>query len=412
MAVAFSADDGKETVISDSHLGHAELSDLEERAWDVVVVGAGPAGAIAARQAARAGASVLLVDGASFPRRKVCGGCFSKAALAVLAQAGLESLPERLGGVPLDRFDLRVGNRQAALALRGHLALSRERFDAALAQEAVRSGVCFLPETRVSLDGLNGRFRKLKLEGQDGNAEVQARVVVAAGGLGGTLLQGEKTLALLRARRSRIGAGAVAEEAPEAYRQGTIYMACGNGGYVGLVRIEGGRLLIAAAMDPEFIRAQHGLGKAAHTILSGTGMPQVEGIERLPWQGTAPMTMRRCRVAIERLFVIGDSAGYVEPFTGEGIASALASGIAVTPLVLQAISGWEASHAEEWNRLHHRMFFHRQWRCRMISRLLRRQVLTRTVVSVLSRIPRLASPLVRSMHTPFILEAVKAVREV
>ncbi len=141
-------------------------------------------------------------------------------------------------------------------------------------------------------------------------------------------------------------------------------------------------------------------------------MPQVRGIERFPWQGTAPMTMRRCRVATEQLFVIGDSAGYVEPFTGEGIASALASGIAVTPLVLQAISGWEARHAEAWNRLHHRMFFRRQRRCRRIIRLLRRQVLTRTVVSVLSRIPRLAAPLVRSIYTPLEIETVETVRKV
>ena len=46
---------------------------MEPAAWDVVVIGAGPAGAIAARQIALAGARVLLVERKSFPRRKVCG---------------------------------------------------------------------------------------------------------------------------------------------------------------------------------------------------------------------------------------------------------------------------------------------------------------------------------------------------
>jgi flavin-dependent dehydrogenase len=47
------------------------------RLWDVVVVGAGPAGAMAARELARRGAGVLLVDRAQFPRYKVCGGCLN-----------------------------------------------------------------------------------------------------------------------------------------------------------------------------------------------------------------------------------------------------------------------------------------------------------------------------------------------
>ena len=46
-----------------------------DQLWDVVVVGAGPTGSLAARQLARAGADVLLVDRLSFPRWKVCGCC-------------------------------------------------------------------------------------------------------------------------------------------------------------------------------------------------------------------------------------------------------------------------------------------------------------------------------------------------
>ena len=53
------------------------LADASARTWDAVVVGAGPAGAVAARELARRGTTVLLVDRASFPRNKVCGACLN-----------------------------------------------------------------------------------------------------------------------------------------------------------------------------------------------------------------------------------------------------------------------------------------------------------------------------------------------
>ena len=70
------------------------------RSWDAVVVGAGPAGSVAARELARRGVSVLLVDKATFPRAKVCGCCLNAAALDTLAKIGLADLPRRCGAVP------------------------------------------------------------------------------------------------------------------------------------------------------------------------------------------------------------------------------------------------------------------------------------------------------------------------
>ena len=62
------------------------------RLWDVAVVGAGPAGSLAARELARRGAAVLLIDRARFPRYKVCGGCLNPRAIRQLEKAGLGNL--------------------------------------------------------------------------------------------------------------------------------------------------------------------------------------------------------------------------------------------------------------------------------------------------------------------------------
>ena len=66
--------------------------------WDVIVVGAGPAGSSAARAAAEAGSSVLLLDGARFPRYKTCG--------CGLIGTSLDLLPPAASEVVIDLLDL------------------------------------------------------------------------------------------------------------------------------------------------------------------------------------------------------------------------------------------------------------------------------------------------------------------
>ena len=73
-------------------------SDAAGRRWDVIVVGAGPGGALLAGLLARSGKQVLLVDKGEFPRHKVCGCCLNGTSLAVLERCGLGSLVLKLGG--------------------------------------------------------------------------------------------------------------------------------------------------------------------------------------------------------------------------------------------------------------------------------------------------------------------------
>ena len=81
--------------------------------FDVVVVGAGPAGALAAAGLARAGRRVMLVDRARFPRDKVCGGCLQPSALRALEAGGLGGIAERKGAVPVKEMLLHAGTAKA-----------------------------------------------------------------------------------------------------------------------------------------------------------------------------------------------------------------------------------------------------------------------------------------------------------
>lgn len=376
--------------------GTIAAADAADRAWDAVVVGAGPAGAVASRELSRAGLAVLLVDKANFPRRKVCGCCLNAAALATLDRVGLGNLTRECGAVPLTGVRLAAGGRSAGIALPGGVALSREAFDVALIRAAIAAGVSFLPGTSAKLGAREGEFRCVDLAG----TPTRTRVVVAADGLAGGLTAADANRPVVRPR-SRIGAGTATETAPAFFGRGTIFMAVGRGGYVGLVRLEDGRLDLAAAFDPAFVRNLGGLGPAAADVLRSAGFPPVPGIAELPWRGTPALTRHAARVAGDGWFAVGDAAGYVEPFTGEGMAWAVASGAAVAPVVVRAVgSPARESHARTWAAAHARAVRDRQGVCRAAAWVLRSPTLCRVAVSALSLVPRLAGPVVGRLNRP------------
>ena len=146
---------------------------------DVLVLGAGPAGAAAALAARRAGASVLLVDRAAPPRYKRCGGGlvgFSSALAGVAAGAGL---PVRTVELTLDGRRSRVRGSAAGEPLL-HLT-DRAGFDAGLVARAVAAGAGLrAPVTVTGLSEADGLVTVATRTGP-----LTASVVVGADGAGG-----------------------------------------------------------------------------------------------------------------------------------------------------------------------------------------------------------------------------------
>jgi flavin-dependent dehydrogenase len=385
----------------EAHLMLAPTLDLEEaarRPRDVVVVGAGPAGALAAHQLAQWGVTVLLVDQAAFPRWKVCGCCLNRQALDTLRTTGLGHLPAQLGAVRLDRFLLASRGCRAQLSLAGGMALSREAFDAALVGAAIARGSAFLPQTQACLGQVGPATRTVVLRQGEQTGAVSARLVLAAGGLGSRLLHDGVRPTIVTEHGSWIGAGAIASAAPDFYTPQTIFMACGPGGYVGLVRLEDSRLDLAAAFDPAVVKRFRHPGEAAAQILQEAGFPAVQELPHLPWRGTPALTRHARWVARERLFVLGDAAGYLQPFTGEGIAWALAAAEAIAPLAVRGVKHWQPELMEEWTGLYRRIVTCQQQTCRAMMMILRHPGLTRAAIRVLAHFPALARPVLRRLH--------------
>jgi menaquinone-9 beta-reductase len=379
------------------------FSDAGRRVWDAVVLGAGPAGAIAARQLAASGARTLLVEKKAFPRGKVCGACLNESALRVLESVGLSHRIADLGGTRLDAFHLGFRGRAMRLALPGGMALSRARFDAALVDAALASGAAFLPESQGLVAQVEAGVRRVVLVQAGQSITATARVVLIATGLGQAPSQGDPVVRSHAWDRSRVGAGCSVIDYPGFYQEPMIFMAVGQGGYVGLVPVEGDQLNVAAAFARETIKDCGSPGAAGRKVLAEAGFPSIPALASALWQGTVPLTRQTWPIAGERFFVLGDAAGYVEPFTGEGIAWAMMCGKAVEPLALQAIDGWDRSLPRAWTALHRRLVARRQLLCRGLAFMLRHPWFARTGFELAIRAPSVAGLMIRRVNTPSIL---------
>jgi flavin-dependent dehydrogenase len=364
------------------------------REWDVVVVGAGVAGAVSALHLARSNLRVLLVEKSAWPREKVCGGCLNAAALGALADAGIEVEDGR----GYARMRLACGGRAADFPLPEGLAISRRRLDAILVEYAIRAGVRFVPDTRANLGETTQHGREVILRNASDEVAVTARAVLDCGGLAGRLLP---DLAWRVAPRARIGVGAGIRDVPAWYRSGVIHMACAANGYVGLVRAEDGVTNVAAALDPEWCSEAGGPAQAIARILESAGFPPFDALHESHWRGTPHLTRARRALGAERVLVLGDGAGYVEPFTGEGMAWAIADAAAVAPLVREAVEKWSDDILARWRASHARNVRARQRVCRGISKLLRHPRLLTATLPVMNFAPVMVSPLSAWLNRDF-----------
>ncbi len=304
------------------------------RIWDIIVIGAGPAGSTAAMLLARAGAKVLIVERSQFPRAKVCGCCLSGRSISSLRQMGLAEILN--DATPLDRFVMGACRRQVSLSVHGGSVISRERLDTALLKAAISSGAELISGLSATVSAASNDWRTVTLSAAKTDGEIlRARLVLSCRGLSHHGIDGS-CLQETVATNSKIGVAAILPEHP-AFFPSTIYMASGNEGYLGLVRLEDGRLNMAAAIKSKATNRHGGLPGVIHALLDQAGFPVPRNLEGADWKGTPALT-RSLRVPAEhRVFFLGDEAGYVEPFTGEGIGWAFACARAVLPLAQLAI---------------------------------------------------------------------------
>jgi flavin-dependent dehydrogenase len=349
--------------------------------WDAVVIGAGPAGALTAQQLASRGLRTLVVDAKRFPRAKVCGGCLNRRGIAALETAGLRHVLDVSHAAAVESLHWIIGTQRARFPLPEMRVIDRASFDLALVEEAVRAGAIFWDGTQAMVEpGIQSGFRTIAVTRPADQFTIQARVVVCADGLARSSVKRLPEFRSCSAAESRIGIGTTLEnDGPLA--RGEIMMIVGREGYVGLARSGASRLNVAAALDPAAL-ARSTASESIAGMLRDAGLHVLDDWSGVAWHGTPPLTSRPNRVAAERLFVIGDASGYVEPFSGEGMATALESALAVAPLAVEAAHDWRPSLADEWTAIERRLVVDQQSTCRQLAWMLRRPLVAAIALRV------------------------------
>ncbi|WP_173055011.1 geranylgeranyl reductase family protein [Phytohabitans houttuyneae] len=283
--------------------------------WDVAVVGGGPAGMSAAHAAARAGARTVVLEKATHPRYKTCGGGLLGTSLA--AVSGLIDVPAD-DWVGRATFTLDGRRQIERTSDRPVLAMvRREAFDHALRKAAAEAGAEV--RERVTVRGLEDAGGHVVVRPSSGTP-LAARAVIGADGSSGI------TSRHVGVAYAQVDLGLEVElPIPPALRErwrGRLLIDWGPipGSYA-WVFPKGDRLTVG-------VIAERGQGAATKAYLRGF-------VERLGLSGIEPVHdsghLTRCRTPDSplrrgRVLVAGDAGGLLEPWTREGISFALRSG--------------------------------------------------------------------------------------
>lgn len=298
---------------------------------DVLVVGAGPAGSAVAAAMAGRGRDVLLVESRSHPRPKACAEYASPRIVEELLRLDLDDTAWRRKALAL--AGMRVIRGPEAIDIRYHdgmgprmaWGLERTAFDAALAAHAVSRGARLLERTAFeNVIWRDGRLAGATLRTADGRRSVRCRWLVGADGARSRVAQRLGVERWVTAPR-RLGMVAHYEGIAELAGSGEMHV--GPGWYVGLAPLAGGRLNVGMAlpMNGHVPRAAEDRFQAAIDGIPAVAA-RLEGRSRLtPIRGASPIGHRVARAAGRGWLLIGDAAGFIDPFTGEGIYRALRS---------------------------------------------------------------------------------------
>jgi flavin-dependent dehydrogenase len=333
---------------------------------DVLIVGAGPAGAVAGIVLARAGVRVRIVDRSSFPRDKLCGDTVNPGTLARLQALGVaDEIAAR--GLRVDGM-LVTGENGVSVEGRYPVgahgrAIVRRDLDWLLLRAAMDAGCQFEPGVNVRGavcdDGKRRQVRGVMAASRGGDTRIEAPITIAADGRRSAIGFG---LGLARhpARPRRWAVGAyyadfgvgvgVRPDAGVTPRLGEMHIRRGR--YIGIAPVPGGltNVCLVRPSRPGDAELRDPSALLARELQRDASLRDRAAAARLaaPPVVLGPLAVDvDARVAFDGLLLAGDAAGFIDPMTGDGLRFAVRGGELAAAAALRALAhGWPGVHAQ------------------------------------------------------------------
>ena len=308
--------------------------------YDVIVVGAGPAGTIAAHNCAEMGFNTLLLEKFKLPREKPCGGAVMYRALRMVHGKVPRNLIERrIFGL---RFLLANGKGAEFISdkLIG-ITVFRDRFDEFLAKRAIRAGADFLEDARVVHASVSSDSATVKIAN---GREFKGRFLLGADGVNSIV---SRSLGLRPKRKNLLKIGLGMEADFHVGEDGVLKATNGNPSVLEICPVEN-RISYGWVFPKKEHLAIGIAGAALH--MQSLRSDFDEFCRATENRLDIPLELEKRRTFFiggdglgsknitERAILIGDAAGFVDPLMGEGIAYAMQSGAFAASVISKAIS--------------------------------------------------------------------------
>lgn len=367
--------------------------------YDIIIIGAGPAGSTAAALLAQASQRVLLLEKSRFPREKLCGEFITPECRRVFARLGVRARMLAAGAPSIrhwtifapDGRSLEVPLRWLTNSDEHALGLSRARMDAILLERARELGVevregCHVVSRLRRTDGCS----LVDTRSENGLLEsFAAPVVVDASGRNGVFSKQTGQQPSRDGKPRLFGCKVHLRGVTGLGERGEMFFF--RDGYGGLCEIEDERTNLCFITTEATLRAAKGdRAKLLDlTLRSNKAAPaRLQNIEVAgEWLGTGPLTYGR-QPSLPGVLAIGDAGAFIDPFTGSGMLLALSSGELAAEVINESFAAGVrdvATISARYEQLHRAQFGWRFKACAVWRNLAFHPRARNTLVTVLAR---------------------------